>query len=319
MSTPEGSRRAAQARPGATRRCPQPAVPDIVCVVSPTLAPEMLDSLARRCAGAASIVVEQRWRDRRRPADRRGEAAAAVAERRRVHNEEGRRVSDRRAIVVAVGLPGLPAGCDAHADTVRFFERLRVSALEIDDRLAAETIIRFQAGDRGSFSDLYVQYFDRIHACLRTMLGDGHTAEDAAQQVFMKLFVALPRYRRTQQPFRSYLFTIARNHALTVLGKRGRSEPLEPEQLAWRLESGATPDDGLPSIADPELARLLGRLPHAQQQVLLLRFSFDLPHSEIAAILGRTPEDSRQLQRRALSTLRAQLMRRDDLLAPSSH
>jgi hypothetical protein len=49
------------------------------------------------------------------------------------------------------------------------------------------------------------------------------------------------------------------------------------------------------------------RLPLEQRQVLLLRFMLDLPHSQVASVLGRTPVEVRDLQRRALSFLRARL------------
>jgi hypothetical protein len=45
----------------------------------------------------------------------------------------------------------------------------------------------------------------------------------------------------------------------------------------------------------------------AQRQVLVLRYMLDLPYSEIAAILDRTPAEVRKLQHRAISFLRARL------------
>jgi hypothetical protein len=60
-------------------------------------------------------------------------------------------------------------------------------------------------------------------------------------------------------------------------------------------------------ISDKDLLLFVERLPLSQRQVLLLRYVLDLTHAQSAAVLGRTPNEVRKLQQRALASLRVRL------------
>jgi RNA polymerase sigma-70 factor (ECF subfamily) len=57
--------------------------------------------------------------------------------------------------------------------------------------------------------------------------------------------------------------------------------------------------------------KALLNLPIDQQQVIVLRFLEDLPHEQVAEIMGKTTEATRSLQYRALSALRSLLKDED--------
>jgi RNA polymerase sigma-70 factor (ECF subfamily) len=288
--------------------------PIVYCVIPRDLAPLLHDCL-RRCFASdpsVEVIVERRTGERRASVDRRAAVDPATGpgdERRRVRGASGRRVGSRRAIVAELPAPGLPRRARAHADRIAFVERLEPSSQQTEDLDTARLVTRFQAGDRDAFAALYTRHFDRVFAYLRTLLRDVHEAEDATQQVFIKVLRALHRFEPDREPFRAWLFVIARNYALSVLKRNGRIELLEPDEVDRRREE---PDEEMPLtalewISDRELVMFTERLPLAQRQVLLLRFMLDLPHSQVASILGRTPVEVRDLQRRALSFLRARL------------
>jgi RNA polymerase sigma-70 factor (ECF subfamily) len=193
-----------------------------------------------------------------------------------------------------------------------FVERLEPAGLALEDADTARLVARIQSGDRDAFAALYTRYFDRVYSYLRIALGDPHEAEDATQQVFIKVLAALPRYERRRTPFRGWLFVIVRNHSLALLERRGRVEVVEPEQLSRRHESALiAEDDGelgaLSWITDRELLMFVERLPLAQRQVLMLRYLVDLTDAQTAAILGRSAADVRMLQSRAVRFLRERL------------
>lgn len=130
--------------------------------------------------------------------------------------------------------------------------------------------------------------------------------------MFTNAFEALPRYERRKQPFRAWLFVIARNYALNQLDRQGRVEVLEPEEIERRQEEAGEvePAPGLPIldwITDPELLMFVERLPLVQRQVLALSFMLGLRSAEIGEILGRTPGDVRKLQSRAIVFLRERM------------
>jgi RNA polymerase sigma-70 factor (ECF subfamily) len=152
-----------------------------------------------------------------------------------------------------------------------------------------------------------MRYFDRVYTYLRVALNDAHDAEDATQQVFTKVFEALPRYQRTRAPFRGWLFIIVRNHAISTLNKRSRFRPMENEEIDRYVEPIEDDRGGLPAlewITDREVLMFVERLPLPQRQVLMLRYMLDLTQREVATVLGRTPEDVRALQSRALRYMR---------------
>jgi RNA polymerase sigma-70 factor (ECF subfamily) len=263
----------------------------VYCVIPRDLAPELHDLLKRhfRQHPSVEVIVEGRFYQRRVTEDRRQTQGRPESERRKVLSVDGCRISERRAVAVEVAAPALPRRAQPFADRLVFMERLAPSSTELEDSDTARLVARIQAGDHDLFAQLYLRYFDRVYSYLRILMRDDHEAEDAAQQVFMRVMDGLPRYERRSQPFRAWLFVIVRN-------------------LAHRYASSADADLGaLDWINDREILMLIERLPLTQRQVLLLRFMLDLTHAETAAVLGRTPNEIRKAQGRALSFLRTRL------------
>jgi RNA polymerase sigma-70 factor (ECF subfamily) len=263
---------------------------------------------------SVEVVVERRGAERRsgeRRADDAGSSRAVTGERRRVRNRPGRRVGERRATVLALGPLSLPRRAQRYAGRIVFVERLAASSQHLEDLDTARLVTRLQSGERELFSPLYLRYFDRVYNYLRLILNDAHEAEDATQQVFIKVLEALPGYERRGQPFRAWLFRIARNHAIGVLRRTRRVDLVEPREL----ESFAEPERQLAPelralswVSDGELLMLIERLPLAQRQVLLMRYLADLSVDDVAAVLGRTPTAVRKLQARSLAFLRERLV-----------
>jgi RNA polymerase sigma-70 factor (ECF subfamily) len=283
----------------------------VYCVVPRDLVRKVHEPLRRHFQDEpdVEIVVERRAGDRRAAPERRAAAAAEHPdELRRIRNAEGRRVGDRRAAVIGVDPGELPRRVRPHAARLVFIERVEPTAEHTEDLDTARLVTRFQGGDRDAFSALYLRYFERVYAYLKIALGDSHEAEDTAQQVFLKVLEALPRYERRKQPFRAWLFVVVRNHALTQLRTRDRAEPLEPADIDARRDTAREPDLGaLRWVTDRELVVFVERLPRAQQQILMLRYMLDLSSIEVARILDMTPDQVRSSQRRALRFLEARL------------
>jgi RNA polymerase sigma-70 factor (ECF subfamily) len=289
-------------------------VPRIYCVVPWELADELHEELRAHFNSDPNIdvVVERRRRERRSGTQRRETELDAVRDHRKIRNAEGRRVGDRRAPVAAIDPPTLPKRVRPHVDRLTFVERLEPSDQHHEDLDTARLVTRHQAGDKETFAEIYMRYFDRVYSYLRMALDDEHAAEDTTQHVFMKVMEALPRYERRTQPFRAWLFTIVRNEAIRHLEKRNRVELTDPVELTARHEDASTAApaealDALTWVSDREILILIERLPIAQRQVLMLRYMMDLTSADIAAVLGRSSEDVRTLQSRALRFLEQRL------------
>jgi RNA polymerase sigma-70 factor (ECF subfamily) len=204
---------------------------------------------------------------------------------------------------------------DVAIDSSKVVRAIRGGAPQLDDEerqredaATASTVARIKAGEMDRFSELYERYFDRVYGYMRIVLRKSHEAEDGTQEVFIKAFKGLPRYESRGRPFRAWLFTIARNHAISMLRKRN-DLPVESEQLDVHLENERTngASEELRWVSDSEFVLLIERLPIAQRQVLALRYMLDLSNSEIGEILDREPNAIRALQFRAIRTLKQRL------------
>ena len=267
---------------------------------------------------SVQVIVERRQGDRRSQVDRRVEPWSgdddderpAAFERRRIRHRGGRRIAERRVTLIPVVEPADPprrAASEWHR--LVFAERIDLDDEHFEDADSARLITRVQAGESALFSDLYARYFDRVYGYLRVALHDRHEAEDGAQQIFLQVMEALPRYEIREVPFRAWLFRIVRNYTLNHRDKHGRIAIEDPAELDRRRELGvgAFEPRSLEWLKDGDLMILVGRLPLAQRQVIMLRYMMDLPWSQVAEILGRSPAAVRQLQARALGVLRTRL------------
>jgi RNA polymerase sigma-70 factor (ECF subfamily) len=295
-----------------------PADVTIYCVVPQRLPEAVFEAIRShyRHEHSVEVVMERRGLERRSAPERRmgelGEGEDGLAEeRRRIRNITGRRIGERRAeLATAADLPApLPREVARYAGELVFLFRQAPSAADEEDRDSARLVTRYQAGDEAAFAELYMRYFNRIYSYLRMALHQDQDAQDATQDVFTRVLIALPRYERRGPPFRAWLFTIVRNLALDRLRQQHRIELLDPANL---------PDDGVADqdrpalawISDRRLLLLIERLPEPQRQVLILRYMLDLGTSEIAEIMKLAPNHVSVLHFRALRFLRERLDRK---------
>jgi len=112
------------------------------------------------------------------------------------------------------------------------------------------------------------------------MLGDAEDAEDVAQEAFVRVFQAIPQFRR-QASFSTWLYRIVTN---LCLGRRRRRRPvLELETLAEPVSE----ENPSRQVTEGLLARqVLDELPAALRAVLVLREQEGLSYREIATALG---------------------------------
>ena len=177
-----------------------------------------------------------------------------------------------------------------------------------EDRSAAVLVARAQAGDKIAFAEIYIRYFERVRRYLEIALRNSHDSEDAAQETFAKVLQALPRYEQRAEPFRAWLFKLARNHAFDFQRRRGQTQSTEPSCVAHAgngAPARAFDDAGEESAHD--LRALTSQLPRTQQHVLALRYVYDLSAGDVGELLGMTADGVRHAQMRALRSLAREL------------
>jgi RNA polymerase sigma-70 factor, ECF subfamily len=150
---------------------------------------------------------------------------------------------------------------------------------------ADEAIIRLlQAGQgKEAFERLVPAYRRRVFGLAYGILRDRAAAEDLAQEVFVKLWGALPRYDGRAR-LSTWIYAITRNAAISALRARRRSFSMsDPAVLAEAEGVAAAP------VAEPENAALRRRieaLPDRQRQAITLYYLDERPVDEVAAMMG---------------------------------
>ncbi len=162
---------------------------------------------------------------------------------------------------------------------------------------------RAQGGDRTALEELYLLHFDRIYSYLHMSVGNRHDAEDLTTQTFLKMLESIKQFRWRAAPFSAWLFRIAHNLAMDHFRATRRWQPEEevPEPVGESEPSAEVA--ALHTIGRQSMLDLIEGLSNEQQQVLTLKFVFNLPNAEVATILGKTEGAIKSLQHRALVSL----------------
>jgi RNA polymerase sigma-70 factor, ECF subfamily len=157
-----------------------------------------------------------------------------------------------------------------------------------DDEPTAEDHIlieRFLAGEEAAFECLVERYYQRIDRLAQHVVGHPMTAEDITQEVFLRAYRALPRFRGEASLY-SWLYRIAINLCLNYLRRQAHRVSMveEPEEAAL---PALDPSSLLESQERQRLVhKAMDALPSRYRVALILRDLEGLSYQEIAAILG---------------------------------
>ena len=166
-----------------------------------------------------------------------------------------------------------------------------------------ELVARGQQGDRDALEELYLIHFDRIYSYLHVSVGNRHDAEDLTTQTFLKMLEKIGSFKWQSAPFSAWLFRIAHNLAMDHFRARRRWQPEEEVPETPGEEEPSAELVAMQTIGRESMLKLIDRLSPEQQQVLTLKFVFNLPNAEVAAILDKTEGAIKSLQHRALVSL----------------
>ena len=157
--------------------------------------------------------------------------------------------------------------------------------------------------DGAAFGKLYDMHVDRVYRHIYYRVGNEADAEDLTQQVFLKAWEAIHRYKRMASPFIAWLMTISHNLVIDFYRTKKEKAYVELEVLADH--SASSPERAAESSLDQErLRRAISQLRGDEQQVVLLRFIEGFEFAEIASLLNKREGNIRVILHRALVKLR---------------
>jgi len=150
---------------------------------------------------------------------------------------------------------------------------------------------------------LYELYYDRIFRFCVHRLFNRSAAEDVTSSVFLTVARTMREFKgRTEQDFRSWLYTIAANQANAHIRKTLRRQRLMKNVVAARREDSPERDAGS-SLDWPTLYAAIGQLKPEHQTLLTLRFFENMDYDEIARIVQARPATVRVTLHRILRRL----------------
>ena len=159
-------------------------------------------------------------------------------------------------------------------------------------------------GDIEAFGNLYSIYLDRIYRYVFYQVKSKMTAEDLTEEIFLKAWEAIGRYRQRKLAFSAWLYRIAHNHVIDYFRTRRQHLVLDEATLAT---TGNLEKEAEEKQMQQELAKAISYLPPQQRQIIILKFIEDLDNREIAQIMRKREGAVRVMQMRALSALRQKL------------
>jgi RNA polymerase sigma-70 factor (ECF subfamily) len=130
-----------------------------------------------------------------------------------------------------------------------------------------------------ALEQLLNRYETKVFRMALMFMKDPARAEEVTQEIFLKLWQALPAYDRRASPG-TWLYTIARNTCLSTLRAESYRKTLALDQCS---EPPAPPPA---VIQDLELAQCISRLPEIQRTVITLFYLQEKRVDEVARMLG---------------------------------
>lgn len=163
-------------------------------------------------------------------------------------------------------------------------------------------------GDTTAFAALYDRHMARVYRHCYYHTSSRSDAQDLTQQTFLKAWQAMPRFRRGQAPFLAWLLTISSNLAASHHRKGTARELPLPDDLPLRHAQAVDPETAaLDRLDHAAVRRAILALKPERRHVIVLRFIEGFSVDEVAAALGKSANNIRVIQHRALAELRRTL------------
>jgi RNA polymerase sigma-70 factor (ECF subfamily) len=145
-------------------------------------------------------------------------------------------------------------------------------------------ITRFKGGDRLAFEEIVLKYQDRIYNLCRYTLHDSGDAQDAAQEVFLKVYGSLKAYRPESSLY-TWLYRIAVNTCFDY-NKKFRPKPSDESAVEDLPSAQASPERLYQSKeVGRAIEAALQKLPEKLRTAIVLKEIEGLPYDEIAKVI----------------------------------
>lgn len=138
---------------------------------------------------------------------------------------------------------------------------------------------------REAFALLLPRYRDKVFRLVFSMLHDRAQAEDTTQDIFLRIWRALPGFAG-QSSLSTWIYAISRNACLSELRKRRPTVSIDVDDDEFQPALAALATTDADDSATVSVTQLLDRLPERYRQAVILFYMEDKSYEQTAASLG---------------------------------
>ena len=163
-----------------------------------------------------------------------------------------------------------------------------------------ELIKDFQEGSEEAFNELVKRYLSSTYGFFRKFTDSNEAAEDLAQNIFIKMYKALKKFR-FESEFKTYLYRANVNMSNTYLRRAKWRNMLHLDQAPEASFIDNSVED---TWLKKELWDAIAILQKRQRMVMTMRLTQNTPYKEIANILGVSENSAKVSYHHAVNTLK---------------
>ena len=187
-----------------------------------------------------------------------------------------------------------------------------INMIKNDKMTDQDIITEILLGNRFLFSKLIDKYQRMVFTLAMGFVHQKENAEDLTQDIFIKVWIALPNYKR-DAIFSTWLYRIAVNYCINFVekNKRNRFIVLAEELIGHVFNTAINDKDAQQELEEMESGNLvrtaIDSLPINQRTAFILSAYEELPIKEIASIMNRSEGAVEQLLQRAKMNLKKKI------------
>lgn len=174
-----------------------------------------------------------------------------------------------------------------------------------------QLISRLKNGEQESFSVLFEKYSGRIYGLAFRMCGNKEDADDIVQNTFIQAFTNINSFREESGIY-TWLYTIAKNISLQLLGHKKKSAFLSLEKLVLSEGSQILKDDlttaekryYINQVREGCLLGLIRCLSFYQRVAFILNVLLDVNVMDVSSVIGKSETATRLLVHRAKQNIK---------------
>lgn len=165
--------------------------------------------------------------------------------------------------------------------TANTTKKKKVSDTELIQRYLATQDSRY-------FDRLYNKYANKVYSRCISLLKDATLAQDATQEIFVKIFLNLSKFSERSQ-FSTWVYSITYNYCIDIIRRRKKHMNIFSDEMEKAPDlAEEVPDQELLEMEIGRLKVILDEIPVGDKAVLLMKYQDDMQIKEIAAALDKT-------------------------------